>query len=911
METPVSNTVDTHDEHQATSSRHPLTIGQRKAINFSATEQQIFVRRANPVFDGVVYWINPAFSQSESTRLEKLLIEGGAQAATKRHVQGIGKQQKLNGVLVNALPQMTKHVARFQLPLAGGTGKADADKAQQVTHIISEDTHFAEYTACVEVGVCVVTAAWVERSMATGWQYVERFFSAASEDIFSGMVVVPTQMPVSDKETLLASVMTLGGQWREKMRADATHLILLRDEGAKYEYIKARPELGIKAILPHWFKDTLNLWSKMPLEPYVFPNPPMLQGRVSHESDGGDTQPTAVSVPSAGTHNGDAYELSKPTEAFLEGYGVAIDPQLRYSMSAGALGRLTQRLAEAGARVIGPGAEAAAAQADGEAGRELPESLVTDWEEVDILICQHREGYEYTKASRLGKLVGTLVWMYQAFLAQRLTAPTRRLLHYPQPATAVERMDRVRVTVSHYSGSARRYLARLVTAMGAEYAPRMTRATTHLVTARAEGRKYAAALEWNVDVVNHQWVEQSFQRWRLLAASHPMFTYFPQLPLLNGLVGATEVSVGRLGRWVEAPGSTMAEASDMDVLHDSELDESVAAPTVVRVDADASGGEGGSVEESPDEGAQEPGGTATTTAALGQTRQPSRAAAVAASRTLSEMMEATNLFETELRRERLHRYRRTTGGRRTLELADDVAPTSSKRPRTDGARGRKQATDAVVRILFTQMRPDAAEVAQIAALGGAVVEDAAHATHLICRSIKRTMKLLAALARGRVRVVSQKWLADSLARGTWIAGDETEQYSVVDADAEARWSFRLADSQRRGRARRLLEGVTVLVTPHVEPPLETLRALVELAGGVAVGSLPDARLQRLANTSARGAGGAERTPALLVVSCEADRGMWYMFQGMPIYAAEVILTGLLRQQIRYASSEFSISEGDV
>ncbi|KAJ2613735.1 regulator of Ty1 Transposition [Coemansia sp. RSA 1365] len=907
MEAPASSIVGTNDEHRVAPARPLSMTGQRKAINFSEIEQQIFVRQANPVFDGVVYWINPTVSQSDRARLEQLLEEGGGQAATKRHVGDIGKQQKLNGVLVNALPQMAKHVARFYLPSMGGTDKTEVDQLLRVTHVISADTHFAEYAACVNTGVKVVTGAWVERSMVTGWQYIERFFSAASEDIFSGMVVVPAQMPVSDKETLLASVMALGGQWREKMRADATHLILLRDEGAKYEYIRTRPELGITAVLPHWFKDTLNLWSRMPLEPYVFPNPPMLQGRVSHANNSGDTQQEAVSVPNAETHNGNAYELSKPTRAFLEGYGVAIDSQLRYSMSAGALERLTQRLAEAGARVIEP--EAGAAEGNAEAGRELPESLVANWEEVDILICQHREGYEYFKASRLGKLVGTLVWMYQAFQAQRLTPPTRRLLHYPQPATAVEQMDRVRVTVSHYSGSARRYLARLVAAMGAEYAPRMTRATTHLVTARAEGRKYAAALAWNVDVVNHQWVEQSFQRWRLLAASHPMFTYFPQLPVLNGLVGATEVNVARLGRWVEAPSGSLAEASDMDVLRDSELEEGAVISAAGRADADASGEEAKSVEESPDEGTQEPAGPAATV--LGQTRQPSRAAAVAASRTLSEMMEATNLFETELRRERLHRYRRTAGGRRTLELADEAAPESSKRARTDSVRGRRQAADAEVRILFTQMRPDAAELAQIAALGGVVVEDAAHATHLVCRSIKRTMKLLAALACGRVRVVSQQWLADSLARSAWIAGDELEQYGVVDADAEARWTFRLAESQRRGRARRLLEGVTVLVTPHVEPPLETLRALVELAGGEAVSSLPDARLRRLANASARAMGGAERAPALLIVSCEADRGMWYMFQGLPIYAAEVILTGLLRQQIHYASSEFNIAAGDV
>ncbi|KAI8324945.1 BRCT domain-containing protein, partial [Martensiomyces pterosporus] len=143
----------------------------------------------------------------------------------------------------------------------------------------------------------------------------------------------------------------------------------------------------------------------------------------------------------------------------------------------------------------------------------------------------------YSKASRLGKLVGTFVWLYQAYLSERIVPPTKRLLHYPVPTTPVPGMEHMVITVSHYTGASREYLRRLIIAMGAQYTPKMTRANTHLITAAQEGRKYTTAIDWNIDVVNHFWVEQCYQRWKLLSVSHPTFTYFPELPMLNSMVG--------------------------------------------------------------------------------------------------------------------------------------------------------------------------------------------------------------------------------------------------------------------------------------------------------------------------------------------------------------------------------------
>ncbi|KAJ2565913.1 regulator of Ty1 Transposition [Coemansia sp. RSA 1822] len=885
-----------------------------------------FVRRSDPLFANVVFWINPIYGQEECER---------------------------------ALPNMASHISRFYM----AAGYSTASQIRAATHVISPDTHFGEYAACVKAGVRVVTSLWAERSAAVGWQYVERYFSAAAQDIFSGMVIAATHMPVADKEMLLASVMALGGQWRERLRADVTHYILMKDEGSKYEFVKAHPEYGITPILPHWFKETLNLLRRVPQDPYTFPDPPVLHGQVARSEGkelGSKSQQGSLAVPSTDTQNGNAYELTKPKTAFLQGYAVAINTQLRYSLSDGAISRLTQRLTEAGAEVLEP-AETSRESAQS----ELPESLITDWERVDILVCQHRSGYEYSKASRLGKVIGTFVWLYQSFLTEKIVPPTQSLLHYPVPVTPVAKMDRMVITVSHYTGASRDYLQRLIVAMGAQYTPRMTRTTTHLITAMAEGRKYQAAIQWNVEIVNHLWVERCYQRWRLLSVSHPAFTHFPGLPILNSMVGNTEIDVNRLASWVEPPqGEVLAETSDMELLNDSDLEADnakIAVKTgtghiyeVPSQMGELQNGEGEScdelksVSESADETAAD--GQQAEELGLGQTRHTSRAAAMAASLTLGEMMKAANIFETEMRKERLNKYRKGTGGRRTLMLADGEEARDSHEPYTahksrgrDGsdtegktkheiegyagmATNKRQKTGGDshaqdrVRIMFTQVRPEAAEHDQIIALGGEIVESATEATHLVCTRIKRTYKMLMALASGRVSIVGRNWMEDSLAQKRWIpvdfvkGGAAAERYGISDQVAESHWGFRLSESMRLAHERRLLEGVTVFVTPSVEPEYSVLKPLIEIAGGNAVTSLPKARLAELLKASLRVVQGqaAEVTAMpLLVVTCKEDNRMWPMFRvspdkRVPIYGTEVILTGLLRQRIQFNAPEFDI-----
>ncbi|KAJ2865331.1 regulator of Ty1 Transposition [Coemansia aciculifera] len=910
----------TGDSELVQSSHLPSTTA---AVQLSEAERKHFARHSDPAFNGVVFWINPIFGRLESARIAQMLEHGGGRPATIRHHSKAARDgkmsedavQKLNGVLVRALPQMVSHISRFYLPSAGLHGNGDV---QRVTHVISPDTHFGEYQACVKAGVHVVTSLWVERSLMSGLQYVERYFSARTQDIFSGMVVTATHMPTADKEVLLASVMALGGQWREKMRADVTHLILMKDEGPKYEIAKKNPQLNIRPLLPHWFKETLNLLHPVPLEPYLFPNPPMLEGKLTHNDDG-NANNAALAVPSSDTHNGSAYELPKPSVAFMRGYTVAIDTQLVYSLSEGAFARLGQRLGEAGATLakLQPGT---GGRGRNSSNANLAESVVADWDSVDILVCQHRSGYDYSKASRLGKIVGTFVWLYQAFLSEKLSAPTQRLLHYPVPAVMVAGMERMVITISHYRGASREYLIRLITALGARYTAKMSKDNTHLITASPEGRKYAAALQWNVNVVNHFWIEQCYQRWKLLTVSHPNFTYFPDLPVLNSMVGDTDIIIDKLKAWVEAPqGSSIAESSDMDVLGDSDLEPMRREVAVngkremeMNID-DESGEEMKSVVDSSDELSNGAQASEEALLVLGQRRHTSRAAAMAASKNLEVIMQAANTFEEDMRKERLYKYRKSHNARRSLALGErEDEEQQAKAVSNKRARIESNSSSRPVRIMFTGVRATEQETQQIVSMGGEVVEDAKLATHLVCNEIKRTLKMLMAVSGGRVNIVSMVWVRQSLAQRRWISMDPVDgdpladKCHVVDAVSEKKWDFSLEESIQRARKRRLLEGVTVFLTPQSEPKLKVLQPLIEIAGGRAVDNLDDAELRSLINASVRvqkRPSFAGEIPPLLVVSCSEDSHMWAMFRPsadkrMPIYATEVLLTGVLRQEIQ-------------
>ncbi len=160
----------------------------------------------------------------------------------------------------------------------------------------------------------------------------------------------------------------------------------------------------------------------------------------------------------------------------------------------------------------------------------------------DIYVCHYREGEEYQVASREGKNVGNLTWLYHLLTHNKWTSPMRRLLHYPVPRTGLPGFENYRISLSNYNGEARIYLENLVLAAGGEFTKTMKQDNTHLITAHTVSEKCEAAKEWNINIINHLWLEESYARWQVQSLTNPRYSHFPPRTNLGEVVGQTQIN---------------------------------------------------------------------------------------------------------------------------------------------------------------------------------------------------------------------------------------------------------------------------------------------------------------------------------------------------------------------------------
>jgi len=167
-------------------------------------------------------------------------------------------------------------------------------------------------------------------------------------------------------------------------------------------------------------------------------------------------------------------------------------------------------------------------------------SITTSVHRADIFVCRNRSGRDYVFASRAGIDVGNLAWIYHLITHNEWTSPLRRLLHYPLPEDGIPGFKDFRITLSNYGGEARIYLENLVVAAGGEFTKSMKQDNTHLITARKTSEKCAAAEEWNIDMVNHLWIEESYAKCKIQKLSDPRYTHFPPRTNLGEVIGQTQ-----------------------------------------------------------------------------------------------------------------------------------------------------------------------------------------------------------------------------------------------------------------------------------------------------------------------------------------------------------------------------------
>lgn len=92
------------------------------------------------------------------------------------------------------------------------------------------------------------------------------------------------QISAIDLPILQTGVIRLGGQWRDGLTKDVTHLLATSPDSVKYATAMEHQETTkIKVLLPHWIDDATLLGLKLPTAPYEWPDPKVLHSPPSED----------------------------------------------------------------------------------------------------------------------------------------------------------------------------------------------------------------------------------------------------------------------------------------------------------------------------------------------------------------------------------------------------------------------------------------------------------------------------------------------------------------------------------------------------------------------------------------------------------------------------------------------------
>ena len=209
---------------------------------------------------------------------------------------------------------------------------------------------------------------------------------------------------------------------------------------------------------------------------------------------------------------------------------------------------------------------------------------------ADTLVCQYRDNEDFREAGLSGIAIGNLAWLYHIILTNSWTSPLQRLLHFPIARTGLPGFKAYRLSLSNYNGDARLYLENLAKAAGCEFTKSMKADNTHLITAHTKSEKCDAAKEWNIHMVNHLWLEESYAKWCVQSVANPRYTHFPARTNLGEVVGRTAIDKTVLEKnFLPAPEKPAAKTASKISTKPSGQTEQSAKPDKPELDANRSG----------------------------------------------------------------------------------------------------------------------------------------------------------------------------------------------------------------------------------------------------------------------------------------------------------------------------------
>ncbi|KAL2162029.1 hypothetical protein VTH06DRAFT_7814 [Thermothelomyces fergusii] len=817
------------------------------------------------------------------------------------------QSKSLSSSLISQLSQVVKdHGAEVLEP--GSKGEI---LVPQATHIISNTIDFDQYAEAQALMIPVVKSDWIKATIARNKLAQVRPFSPDPRMIFSSVVLTCADIPPTDKEAIAGAIMALGGMESKDLSRQTTHLCALSLDHPKcIEAKKKNPKC--KIVLPHWFDDCFRLGKRIDEGPYLLPNPEILT----------KAPEDAVKVPSSQQLDGAVSTVPTGPYETSGSEKLVVFAQKKVMLSEDL--PINDMLRKTIMDKITKG--------DGE--------IVDVVEDCDMFVCQYRDGEQYVRAAQLGKDVGNLAWLYHLMVYNEWTSPFRRLLHYPVPRNGIPGFKDMRITISNYGGEARLYLENLITAAGATYTRTMKAENTHLITARMHSEKCEAAKDWNIEIVNHFWIEESYAACQVLPLSNPKYRHFPPRTNLGEVIGQTSFDEPTLrAKYYPGGEERMTEAAKRK----RKINERAQKNALnVGLDRDFSvmqdsspGGQGNS---SSRKGAATPAvGTFATPAKTRHIRSgkenetpsvissASRSAKAQALSKLQDLAPDIALYEKEKKRAAKDGHG-IWGGKRAADQLEKQRASGGSSPASkaadeaeDGAENTRPAKRAKISLPEVDMRicltgykrwvenkgAEEADRRKLRAMGIQIVPETAPCNYLAAPGMVRTMKFLRCLAKGP-DVINSSFITACIETGK---RPPIQDHLLVDKANEARFGVTIEKAVRRARANRgrLLWGVPIYCTAEIPNGVEAYKNIAEANG--AIFKVYRARSgSTIRPTTEEEDGGAEPDPVyLLTGSSPAERQLWPRFQEMAhrghmeprIVMADWLLDVAMRQELSF------------
>ncbi|KAI5866192.1 BRCT-containing protein [Durotheca rogersii] len=802
----------------------------------------------------------------------------------------------------------------------------------QVTHIISNTIDFPQYTDTTAMMIPVVKTKWIMVSVAKGRQAQLRPFTPDPRMIFSDVILSCADIPSSDKETIIGATMAMGGMDSDNVTKLTTHICALSMDHPKCK-LAVEKGLKCKIVLPHWFDDCFKLGKRIDESPYLLPNPEILR---AGPKDG-------VKVPSSqhleGATSAQPEYLPARTDDIASAppkLAVFRDKKVLLSADLSIRSRLRDIILD----LITSGGGA----------------MTDDVDECDWFICQYRDGEQYVRAAQAGKTVGNLSWLYHLITRNEWTSPLRRLLHYPIPRDGIPGFQDKVITVSNYGGEARIYLENLIIAAGATFTKTMKNDNTHLITARDNSEKCEAARDWNIDMVNHLWIEESYAKCEMQSLTVAKYTHFPPRTNLSEVIGQTFLDEAKL-RAMYYPGeadnlgaTSKRKRKILEMADENSFSEGPAQGVAIGRQAHK---EFDVMKDSDAEYAQK------TTEAFGvpapkerraaefatparkrhvragkenetpSTVSSSRSAKDVAMNRLSVLAPDIALYEKEKKRGAKDGHG-LWGGKRAADFIDrenlnrrslsspsvagkdndddDDEIAAERRPAKKHKPTLPEITMRVVLTGFKRWVDDKhredADRKKLRDLGIAVVPDGQSCDYLVAPHMVRTVKFLRNLSKGAT-ILSSSWIEECLDTKSI---PDPQDYVLKDTENEKRFGFKLAASVRKARENKgkLLRNVPIYCTASIKNGPLGYQAIAEANG--AIFKVYNARSGTTIRPTRPGEDESGPDPVyLLSTTNPEEKKLWVRFEDMArkgnmeprVVASDWLLDVVMKQELSF------------